>query len=453
MLLLEFFNRISFFSLLAWSFFFIAAVCAILLTSLRSPLLRKHRKSLIAVASSSMVLGLAIWSLPLFLNRLNPDQSRLTPIDDLVRTEWIEPVGNPETELPDEEIGWARGLGYQFKYKLRLGYDFEKVLASGPESLVLLDQGGDIHGFDAYTGLNHWVLRLRLNQALDFVLDGKKLYLLDHTSLGSLRISCVDYLNPALLWARTIPRSKEGALMLDPETQTLFVSGAAGGIWALKAKTGEVLWKRPELFSKVRALRGGKHLLFFEPKVAGKSGHWVFLDPVNGKTLQRTPHVYPDLESFLVVEHEPHSSGASPVLGLVDQENTFLLNPVDLSQRWTHHEESKLRAVRIVGKDRLLTLSDSNLLALRNLETHELQWEQTIHTPEVSFLRTNQDLSRVVVPSEKEGESRSLSFYDLATGEALGVAHVSLPLLDVHFLGDWVYFLSETHVWAARKSQ
>ncbi|MBU6153385.1 MAG: hypothetical protein KGP28_03690 [Bdellovibrionales bacterium] len=451
MLLLEFLNRISFFSVLAWSFFFIAAVCAILLTSLRSPLLRKYRKSLIAVASSSMILGLAIWSLPLFLSRLSPDQSRLTPIEDLVRTEWIEPMSNPETELPDEEISWAKGLGYQFKYKLKLGYDLQRVLTSSPEALVLLDQEGNLHGFHAYTGLNHWVLRLRLNQLLDLSLDGKKLYLLERTSLGVLRISCVDYLNPALLWTRTIPRSREGAMVLDPETQTLFLSGAGAGAWALKSKTGEVLWKRPELFSKVRALRGGKHLLLFEPQVAGRRGHWMFLDPASGKTLQRTPHVYPDVRDF----RDPGANrGGHPghlVIGMVDEENSFLLNPADLSQRWTNHAESSLKSLALIGMDRFITWSEANLLELRGLQDHDLKWQIKVQASDLIWIHPSPDLSRVVIPSEVEGESRSVSFYSLSTGEYLGAARASLPLVDLHFLGDWVYLFSESHVWAYRK--
>ena len=448
--LFESLNRISIFSLLAWGFFFIAVVCAILLTSLRSPLLRKYRKALIAVAGSSMVLGLAIWSILLFLSRLNPDQSRLTPIDELVRTEWIEPVGNPETEAPEEETAWAAGLGLQFKYKLRLGYELQKPLPGGPESLVLLDKEGNLHGFHAYTALNHWVLRLGLNQLLDFVRDGKKLYLLERTSYGSVRVSCVDFLNPALLWARTIPHSREGALLLDSETQTLYLSSAAGGVWALKSKTGEILWKRPELFSKTKAIPSAKHLLLFEPKIAGKSGYWIFLDPASGKTIQKTPHVYPDLKDFLPLEGVSH--GQRQAIGLVDEENSFLLNPADLSQRWVDHSESPERAIELVDSERFLTLSESNLLELRGTLTHELRWQKKIQSSSLAWIKSSPDHKRVVVPSELEGESRSLSFYSLETGDYLGSAHTSEPLMDVFFLGDWVYFLGENHLWAFRKN-
>ena len=448
--LFESLNRISIFSLLAWGFFFIAAVCAIFLTSLHSPLVRKYRKSLIAVGGSSLVLGLAIWSLPLFLSRLNPDQSRLTPIDELVRTEWIEPVANPESEVPGEEISWAKGLGYQFKYKLRFGYELQRPLASGTESLVLLDQEGSLHGFHAYTGLNHWVLRLKLNQLLDFVRDSKKIYLLERTSYGSVRVSCVDDLNPALLWSRTIPRSKDASLALDQETQTLYLSGGSGGVWALKSKTGEILWKRPELFSKTRALQGGKHLLLFEPQVAGKSGHWIFLDPASGKTLQKTPHVYPDVKDFL--RPESQKPGSNLVLGVADEENSFLLNPADLSQRWTHHAEARTLAFDPLDEDHLLTLNTENLLELRGLLNHELRWQKKIQPSSLPWIKTNPDRTRVVVPGEQDGESRNLSFYTLDSGEYLGSAHTSEPLQDIYFLGDWVYFLSENHLWAFRRN-
>jgi hypothetical protein len=87
MLILEFLNRSSFFSILTGCFFLIAAVCAILLTTLRGPLLRRYRRLMIGTASSCIFLGAVSWSFPFFLSRVNPDQSRLTPIDELITTE------------------------------------------------------------------------------------------------------------------------------------------------------------------------------------------------------------------------------------------------------------------------------------------------------------------------------------------------------------------------------
>jgi outer membrane protein assembly factor BamB len=443
-LLIEFLNRISFFSALTWGFFFIAAVCAILLTTLRSPLLRRYRRALIATATSAILLGVVSWSLPVFLSRLNPDQSRLTPIDQLITTEWIEPVSNPEIEVSEEEISWAKPLGYQFKYKLRLGYELQKALVSGAESLVLLDQKGNLHGFNAYSGLNHWLIPLRLNQLLDTARDSKKLYLLERTSLDAIRVSCIDFINPALLWQRTLPRSKEGSLLLDSETQTLLISSGTSGIWALKSKTGEILWKRPELYSKTKALLSPKHLVIFEPSIAGRTGHWYFLDSSSGKTLQKTPHVYPDLKRF--IEHPPLA------LGQVDDENFFLMNPADLSQAWSFHADAPVRATEILLDERFLQLQTSSLLELRTLPSNELKWQKKVTPSTLAWVKFSPDQERIAIPSDLEGESRSISFYQLNSGEYLGSAHTSEALTDLYYLGDWVYLMSENHVWAIRKA-
>jgi len=469
-LLFEFLNRISFFSILSWSFFFIAAVGAILLTSLRSPLLRRYRGALIAVSTSSMILGVAIWSIPFFLSRLNPDQSRLTPIDQLVTTEWIEPLSNPQVEvatdqasqeaITKDEVGWATSLGYQFKYKLRLGYELKQALVADSESLVLLDQAGNLHGFRAYTGLNHWQIRLRLNQLLDQVQDSRKLYLLERTSLDSIRISCLDFTNPALLWQRTIPRSKEGSIALDPETQTLYVSSGESGVWALKSKTGEVLWKRPEVFSKVRILTTPRHILAFEPRVATREGHWFLLDPANGKTLQKTPHDFNDMLRF-TPSLDAGQSGLA--LAQVDAGTLFLLDARDLSQRWRFHSDSPVLGFELLPGDRVLQWMKAQevkpqgvgpqRLELRSLLTHEVKWQRETAPSSLRWIKFTPDLERIMVPSELEGESRSISFYAMSTGVLLGSAHTSEPLIDLYALGDWVYFMSENHIWAVRRDK
>jgi hypothetical protein len=442
-LLLEFLNRISFFSILTWGFFFIAVVAAILLTGFRSVWLRKYRSSIIAISTSAILLGVLSASLPFFLSRLNPDQSRLTAIDQLVSTEWVEPVSNPETELPEDEIAWAKGLHYRFKYKLGLGYEFQKALSSGENGLVLMDKKGNLHGFNAYSGLNHWMIPLRINQLLDVRIDQKKLYLLERTSLDALRVSCVDIKDPALLWQRTIPRSKEGALEIDPASQILLISAGSNGVWALKLKTGEIDWKRPEIFSKTVALVTDRHILVFEPARAGLGGKWHFLDLNSGRVLQKTPHAYPDIKRF------DRKSNTPPVMGLVDSENLFLFNPRDLSQSWSHHADGPIALTEFLG-DQYLSLLDQTRLELRSIAKNELKWQKKISPIPAPWVKSSPDLSVFAMPSEAGEEPQGISFFRSENGDYLGSAHTSEPLSDLYFLGDWLYLMSENHVWALK---
>jgi hypothetical protein len=452
-LLFEFLNRISFFSLLTWGFFLIAVVCALTVTNFHSARIRRYRSALIATATSSLLLGLITGALPHLMIRLGPDQSRLTPIDQLVTTEWIEPVSNPETEVVDEEIGFLRSIRYQFRYKLHFGFEARKILSAGDSTLVTLDARGNVHGFNAYTGLNHWQIRLHLNELLQVIPDQKRLYLLEKTSLQALRISCLDIRSPALLWQRTLPRSKEGSIVLDAREAKLLVSAGSSGIWALKSKSGELLWKRPELFSKSPTVALDRTNLVFEPAVAGMTGHWHFLNPHTGATLKKISHSHPDLAELIPVVpvQEIPASIPARVLARIDATNLLLLNPLDASVLWSHRSDTPIEKVVLLGQKQMLLLLDQNLIELRSLSENTLQWQKKIPLLPPPRVYASPDLSLFAGPFAGEGEPPGLAFYGLPSGDYLASGRESEPILDVFFYGDWLYLLSEHFFWAVRR--
>jgi hypothetical protein len=446
-LILEFLNRISFFSVLTWGFFLIAAVSAILLTSFRSALLRKYRSTLIATASSALLLGALSWSFPLILSRVNPDQSVLTPIDQLVPTEWIEPVSNPETSISPEEETWATGIHYAFRYKLKFGYEFRSVLLANGSTLVVQDSKGNIHGFNAYTGLNHWMIPLRVSHLLQVAPNDKKLYVLERTSLDALRLSVLDYQNPVLLWQRTLPRSKEGAIALDSESQTVAISAGQNGIWALKTKTGEVLWKRPEIFSKTTSIPGSRAWVAFEPKSSAHAGFWILLDPNTGKTLQKAQHDLGDLKALTLIR--PASSTLA--LGLSDSDRLFLFNPSNLSFSWTTPSEVPILLPPLSDRDHFFVLKDNHLLERRRIRDNELAWQAMMAPVKNPTLKISPDGRLFGLPSEEEDALRKVRFFKVEDGSYLAEAQTSEATLDWVFLGDWLYLMSENHLWAFKR--
>jgi hypothetical protein len=431
MFLLEFLNRISFFSVLTWSFYLIAVLCALILTNYASPLTRKYRKSLIAVAVSSMILGTLSWSSP------------------FVTTQWEEPMSNPETELSDDEIGWSKNLPYRFKFKLKFAEDFKQAIAVEGNELVYMDESGNLRGFNAYTGLNHWHISVHAGAILGQVFNEHKLYLLDGTHSNQLRISCFDIATPSLLWQRVIPNSKDGAISFDTDSQSVLIAAGNSGVWALKAKTGEVLWKRPEIFSRAKPLVSQKHLVIFEPVVANKAGNWYFLDPQTGKNLQKTPHVYGDVHSFLVYEKE--LVPAPFFIGKVDAENFFYMNEADLSQVWNYHAPEKIKLTQYVDADRFFFLSDSSVLELRNLKDNSLTYQKKLSTIKGDWMRISPDQSLITLPSAGVDETPGVSFFKLDGGDYVATARTTEPIRDLMFFGDWMYLMSENYVWAFKK--
>lgn len=449
MTLFEFLNRISFFSILAWAFYFIAVICAIILTTVSTPLARKYRRTLIAVGSSTLLLGTISWSTPFLIRKINPDQSRLTAIDQLTPTEWIEPINNPATELPVDEIAWSKQLPYQFKFKIQFKEEFSKSIAIEGETLVILDQSGSLHGLNAYTGLNHWSIPLHIYRYLGSIRTEKKLYVIDRTSFDALRISCLDLQYPSLLWQRTIPNAREGAITYDLDSQSVLVSAGSSGLWSLKAKTGEIHWKRPEIYTKTKAIPSQKHILVFEPMITGRAGSWYFLDSTTGKTIQKNPHAFTEVQDFILDE----SAQTLPpfMIAKVDAQNYFFMNHLDLSQAWSHHSDSSIKLIQYLGQDRYLALYDTNLLELHSLKDDTLLWQKKLSLVNPKWMKVSPNLEWITLPEVSEGEVPGVSFYQVQTGDYQVAARTTEPILDLMFYGDWLYLFSENHLWALKK--
>jgi outer membrane protein assembly factor BamB len=451
--ILEFLNRISFFSILTWGFFFISAVCALFLTTLHSPLLRRYRPTLLATATSAIVLGILTWSTPVLLSHFGPDQSRLTPIDQLSITEWIEPVSNPETDVPPDEIAFARELGVRFKFKLNFSYELQAPLSVSGDTITVLDKNGQVHGFNAYTGLNHWMIPLRVTRLIGKLESRSRLYILEETSLHSLRVSCLDLKSPALLWQRTIPRTREGAMNLDLDSQHLIISAGDFGIWAIKTKTGEVAWKRPELYSKTLPVVLEKRIFAFEPGANSKTGLWQGLNPANGKTEERIRSSETDLRWTVLPIQE---GGPAPVPGVLlampDSTRILAYRPRDLSLLWNVAFEEGIAGFATSGAKELFVLRASNLLESRSLLDGTLRWQKKLSGVVRAPLHVSPDGKWIGVHTKMEGESEVISFYQGATGDYRVSARTSEPLFDFQVFGDWIYLLSENHLWAFRSS-
>jgi hypothetical protein len=444
-LLVEFLNRISFFSILSWSFFLISVSSALVLTSWRTPRIRRYRRILIGMTGSALVLGIISWSVPFFAARLHPDQSRLTPMDSLTRTEWIEPLSNPESTITEDEIAWVRRLPYRFKYKLKLPFEFDRVLSSEGNDLVIRDRSGNIRGFNAYTGLNHWTIPLHTHRLMDVVQAQKRLTLLDRTSLDSFRISSLDLQNPSLLWQRNIPNCREGGMTFDSESQTLLVSTGGQGIWSLKARSGEVLWKRPEIYSRTRAVRTGDQLLVYEPKVGQKTGAWHLLDSHTGKSLRKVRHSHDESTEIFSEAQE------SLVLVKNGPRDLFALNPVSLERVWSFQTPEPLRRVLLRNPGQIFLQYASARVELRSLQDNSLRWQQVLSSWSEGTLKLSPNRNLLALPLKDPLELNGMAFHDLETGAYLYTARASEPLEDLWFWGDWLYLFSRNHAWSFRK--
>ncbi len=395
---------------------------------------------------SGLFLGTTTWLAPIAMRKWNPDQSHLTPLDQLTLTEWVEPVNNPETELVADEIGWLKELPYRFRYKLKFNYDVQRILTTQDRTLVLLDQKGSLHGFDTYSGLNHWQINLKAFDVVHFVQVEKNFFLLDRSRPDTLRVSCIDLHSPAVLWQRTIPNSKDGQLSFVFDTQTLLVTTGANGIWALKSKTGEIEWKRPEIFTRSPAIPSPKHILIFEPAIAKHTGSWYFLDPLNGKTLIKSPHVYSEIQGFVL--GDPSHNVTQYFLGEVDEKHFFNMNPIDLTQLWSYTSSEYIEMVHLIDETRFFLLDRNNTLEQRSLKSNDLIWQKKLTDIHPVWLKVSPNHQYFVIPRKEPGTDAGVGFFDMSTGDYLLTAKTTEPLVDIFFYGDWFYLVSESHLWS-----
>ena len=435
--------------ILSWAFFLVSVICALMITSVKNPLTRKYRKILISTAFSGIILGVATWSMPLILRKVNPIQSKKVPLEKLPITAWEEPLENPMTTFDSsEEMAWLKkipeSVKTKFKYKLKLANDFKSPITILENVFIYLDQDGNIRGFDPYNGLNHWTIVTHVETVVEMVVGQKRLFLIDTLKNENIRISCIDLQSPSILWQRVIPESKDASAIFDFETQSLIVSTASDGIWSLKSKTGEILWKKPEIFTKTKLLHSGKNFLAFEPPVGKKVGAWYFIEPLTGKVVQKQNHVYADMLRFIPI---PSQEGMK-TLAQASPTEYFLMNPTDLSVAWNLTTTEPILSIHIVDEQSFLIAAENNLLERRNLNTGELIWQKKLNQINLSNLKVDVKKKWIVAPSTESGEQMGFAFYNLEDGGYLFTAQMTEPPLAVDFFGDWLYFMSETFVWA-----
>lgn len=396
-----------------------------------------------------MILGVATWFMPLLLRKVNPIQSKKVALEQLPITAWEEPIENPVTTLDPayDEMSWMKKTPedkkLRFKFKLKLENDFKKLITV-QENFVYLDQDGNLRGFDPYTGLNHWKINISIRKIISQVVGQNRLFLVDSPKNENLRISCIDLQNPSILWQRIIPESKEGAVVFDFETQSLIVSTASEGIWSLKSKTGEILWKKPELYTKNKILISGKNFLAFEPPVGKKVGAWYFLDPLTGAVAQKQNHIYPEMENFTPIS-TPEGNLA---LAQVNETQYFLLNPVDLRVIWSQTSMDSILRITIINENHFLVAYENKLLEKRNLKTGELIWQKKMNQVDLSSFKIDTVQNLLVAPTADADDQDGTAFYNLEDGNYLYTAQMTENAIAVDFFGDWLYLMSETFVWA-----
>jgi len=435
---------------LSWAFFLVSVICALMITSVKHPLTRKYRKVLISTAVSGMVLGVATWFMPLLLRKVNPVQSKKIAMEQLPVTAWEEPLENPITSLDPnyDEMSWLKKVPenhkIRFKFKLKLERDFQKLITIQENQFVYLDQEGDLRGFDPYTALNHWKIHLGIRKIISQVVGQKRLFLIDAPKNESLRISCIDLLTPSILWQRIIPESKEGAAVFDFETQSLVVSTASDGIWSLRSKTGEILWKKPEIFTKVKVLLAGKNFLAFEPPVGKNIGSWYFLDPLTGTVVQKKNHIYPEMENFTPFA----TADGIQVLAQVNATQYFLLNPIDLSVLWSQTSIDPILKLTIIDEHYFLVAYQNKLLEKRDLKTGELIWQKKMSQVDLAAFKIDPTQNLLLAPATDDDDQKGTGFYSLDDGNYLFTTQMTEPTRDMDFFGDWLYLMSETFIWA-----
>jgi hypothetical protein len=436
--------------ILSWAFFLISVICALMITSVKSPLTRKYRKILISTAFSGMILGVATWSMPLILRQVNPIQSKKVPLEKLPITVWEEPIENPITSLENsDEMAWLKKMPEpgktRFKYKLKLSQDIAKPIIIQDNVFIYLDPEGNLRGFDPYTGFNHWSIQTGIEAGKETIVQqvtsSKRLFLLDVQKSENIRISCIDLQSPSILWQRVIPESRDASAVFDFETQSLIVATGGNGIWSLKSKTGEILWKKPDIFSKTKVLHAGKSLIAFEPPVGKRTGSWYFLDPQTGAVTQKQSHVYPEMDRFIPFQ----TADGFKAIAQTNSHQYSLLNPADLGTTWSQNASEPVDSITIVDEQYFLVAAGTHILEKRNLNSGELIWQKKLNQVDLSRMEIDLRKNWMAAPIMEDGAGAA--FYSLEDGNYLFTAELPEAATGIRFFGDWFYLITETMIW------
>jgi hypothetical protein len=135
-----------------------------------------------------------------------------------------------------------------------------------------------------------------------------------------------------------------------------------------------------------------------------------------------------------------------------DSTRILAYRPRDLSLLWNVAFEEGIAGFATSGAKELFVLRASNLLESRSLLDGTLRWQKKLSGVVRAPLHVSPDGKWIGVHTKMEGESEVISFYQGATGDYRVSARTSEPLFDFQVFGDWIYLLSENHLWALRSS-
>lgn len=450
---------IPLYSIVSWLFFFISVLGAMALTSFRHPWvhrhLRRHRKLLLSTTLSSLFLGIVSSTLPFFFRTFNPDASKLVPFDQLVLTEYSEPLENPTDHPTDESFDdssndWTKKYPAKFRFKLKMPYSFKHYLAAYEHRLFILDEQGTLRGFDAYTGLNHFSIPLKIQNLVSASQEQDRLFILDHNNRTDvLRLTCINLQNPSAIWQRTFPNSRQGAFTYHADTQTLLVTASNSGVWLLRSKTGEIFWKRPDLYSYSAAFPVRGQWIIFEPKIAKKLGRWSFLSDTTGKTLKTIPHTFDSLQEWVSDSAPAHEPQVIAVFKNEDQSQTLArLNLPNLEPIHSITLQEPLKDWHLVSnQQQILGMSSASTWYSFQADNLQLKIEKKLSDVARPALALSSDQTLFFLPEAQSGVMAFLS----KTGEWQWTAQTQDPIQIVVYFGDWFYWFGESILIAHQK--
>lgn len=456
---------ISIYAIVSWLFFFISVLGAMALTSFRHPLihriLRKYRSLILSVTLSCLFLGFATSVAPILLKRFNPDASKLVPFDQLVTTEYSEPIQNPilESEPQEKDVEWTKLYPSKFRYKMHLPFTFSHFLALYENKIFVLDTQGTLRGFDAYKGINHFSIPLNIHHLVQVHHHQHRLFILDkNEEQEALRITCINLQNPTAVWQRTFPNSRLGGMTFKPDTHTLLVSAGNSGAWLLHEKTGELFWKRPDIYSVTPAFTAAGKWIVFEPQVANRSGKWHFLDETTGKTTQTVPHHWSALEQWKP-ENSPQlvttaPSDTRPEISAVaifkDQKGEKIISRLLLPSLALPVQQPlpmDLLDWQILKSGKIILLSQDFTWYRINSETLEFEIQKKLSHVSEATMSFAPDESQFFLPEETLG----VMTFSNENGDWLWTARTQQQIKTVVYFGDWFYWFSENMLWAHQK--
>jgi hypothetical protein len=118
---------------------------------------------------------------------------------------------------------------------------------------------------------------------------------------------------------------------------------------------------------------------------------------------------------------------------------------------WTATSDAPALIPPLSDRDHFFILKTNHLLERRRLRDNELAWQAMMAPVKGPGLKISPDGRLFGFPSEEEGTLRKVRFFRIEDGTYLAEAQASEAILDWIYFGDWLYLMSENHLWAFKK--